>query len=184
MITGGVLALLGDAIAQSRQNDEYDEKRASSIVIFDLFYRALQCYLFPVISQVCKGQYFGQIFREVNVNSLAAWEQTLVNQLIIIPIIYYPLFFLTTGFLQNLSWFEIFDRASKKFKTLLKRNWLFWIPVQYIQFRFIAEPFQIPFLCIVGLVWTFILSISTGSVKTEQVVNVALNSKVGLYVAH
>jgi hypothetical protein len=48
----------------------------------------------------------------------------------------------------------------------LKRNWLFWIPVQYFQFGYVDEPLQIPFLCVVGLAWTFILSLAAGSVQT------------------
>lgn len=37
--------------------------------------------------------------------------------------------------------------------------------VQFIQFGFIQEDLQIPFLCICGLGWTFILSIMAGSTK-------------------
>ena len=37
--------------------------------------------------------------------------------------------------------------------------------VQFIQFGFIQEDLQIPFLCICGLGWTFILSVMAGSTK-------------------
>lgn len=47
----------------------------------------------------------------------------------------------------------------------MERNLLFWIPVQFIQFKFIPEDLQIPFLCTCGLCWTFILSIMAGSTK-------------------
>ncbi len=98
----------------------------------------------------------------------------LVNQLIIIPIIYYPSFFFISGIIQNLSVKEMIDRGSKKIKKLLRRNWLFWIPVQFVQFRFVPEPYQIPFLCIVGLLWTFILSTSTENVQQTQPVKATI----------
>lgn len=37
--------------------------------------------------------------------------------------------------------------------------------VQFVQFGFIQEDLQIPFLCICGLGWTFILSVMAGSTK-------------------
>lgn len=49
--------------------------------------------------------------------------------------------------------------------SLYYRNLLFWIPVQFVQFAFIQEDLQIPFLCACGLAWTFILSIMAGSTK-------------------
>ena len=77
LVTGATLALIGDAIAQSNQNTVYDERKATSIVVFDVFYRSLQCVLFPVLVRLCQGQHFGKIFRNASSNSLAAWEQTL-----------------------------------------------------------------------------------------------------------
>ena len=88
------------------------------------------------------------------------------NQFIVIPIIYYPLFFSLTGYIQGLSIDESIARVQTTIVPLLKRNWAFWIPVQYFQFGYVDEPLQIPFLCLVGLAWTFILSNFAGSAKT------------------
>ncbi len=92
-----------------------------------------------------------------------------------IPTIYYPLFFSLTGYVQGLSIDATIERAQTTIVPLLKRNWAFWLPVQYFQFGYVDEPLQIPFLCVVGLVWTFILSVAAGSVKTynEDEVQVA-----------
>lgn len=38
--------------------------------------------------------------------------------------------------------------------------------VQFVQFAFIQEDLQIPFLSICGLAWTFILSANAGSTKS------------------
>jgi hypothetical protein len=42
MATGGTLAVCGDAIAQSRTDEEYDKRRAVSFAGFDCVYRAVQ----------------------------------------------------------------------------------------------------------------------------------------------
>merc|ERR1712087_658818 len=47
----------------------------------------------------------------------------------------------------------------------MKRNLLFWIPVQYVQFGYVPTWVQIPFLSAAGLGWTFILSVLAGSAR-------------------
>ena len=60
---------------------------------------------------------------------------------------------------------EVIERARTTFWPIMKKNWAFWLPVQYYQFSYVDEPLQIPFLCLVGLIWTMILSASAGSVE-------------------
>lgn len=103
MITGGILATMGDAIAQSREPDEpYDKNRAVSFATFDMCYRALQHNVFPIIVAQCKGQALLAAAAAIpplaklasqNVDYLAAAEQTLASQLGVVPFLYYPVFF-------------------------------------------------------------------------------------------
>lgn len=176
MATGGVLAVAGDAIAQSRGKDEkYDKRRAFSFMCFDMCYRALQHGSFPLIVHQCQGQYIGGLIAAAGLTStfeshlpvtyMAAMEQTLASQLGIVPFLYYPVFFSLTGIVQGLNTEQSIQRARENFVPLMKRNLLFWIPVQFIQFGFIEEGLQIPFLSVCGLAWTFILSIAAGSTK-------------------
>ena len=102
----------------------------------------------------------------VDLHYLATLEQTFANQFIVIPIIYYPVFFSLTGWVQGMTLEATIERAENTIVPLLKRNWLFWIPVQYFQFGYVDEPLQIPFLCVAGLAWTFILSAAAGSIKS------------------
>lgn len=197
MITGGTLAVAGDAIAQSStakkdNNDDtsetrYDSRRALSFAVFDMCYRALQHVSFPVIVAQCQGQYLGgalhalpPLYAALSQGSgalaaanghdlsyyLAAMEQTLASQLGIVPFLYYPVFFSLTGFIQGLTASQALDRARETFVPLMKRNLLFWIPVQFVQFGFVEEGLQIPFLSVCGLGWTFILSVMAGSTKS------------------
>ena len=60
------------------------------------------------------------------------------------------------------------DRAKEKFAPLTLRNWGFWIPAQYCQFAFLEEQLQVPFTCVMGLVWNVILSAQAGSATKEE----------------
>lgn len=172
MATGGILATCGDAIAQKRGEEPYDVGRAASFMGFDMIYRAGQHVSFPWIVDHCQGQYFTGLLLHVvpstqmqslPVDSFAAMEQTLASQLGIVPFFYYPVFFSLTGFLQGLTASQALERAQEKFLPLMKRNLLFWIPVQFVQFGFIPTDLQIPFLSAAGLCWTFILSAFAGN---------------------
>lgn len=174
MLTGGFLATCGDAIAQSTNTEEeYDRRRAGSFAAFDMAYRALQHASFPIIVQQCHGQYASALLGSFGVLSaaaghtdyLAAMEQTLASQLGIVPFIYYPVFFALTGFIQGLTSEQAVTRAIENFIPLMKRNLVFWIPVQFVQFAFVPLDLQIPFLSVCGLCWTFILSAFAGSTK-------------------
>lgn len=169
MMTGASLAVCGDAIAQSQNTDEYDKRRAASFAVFDMAYRALQHFSFPLIVANCHGQFLGSapfLANHLDASWLAAMESTLASQLGIVPFLYYPAFFALTGAVQGLSVEGAVTRAQENFLPLMKRNLLFWIPVQFVQFGFIQEDLQIPFLSVAGLGWTFILSVYAGSTKT------------------
>lgn len=175
MLTGATLAVAGDAIAQSQKpEEEYDVRRASSFAVFDMAYRALQHFSFPVIVQQCQGQLLGGAAAALlagqaaaeQLHSAAAMESTLASQLIIVPFLYYPAFFALTGGMQGLDAEGSVNRAKEMFLPLMKRNLLFWIPVQYVQFSFVPTDLQIPFLSCAGLAWTFILSAAAGSAKS------------------
>ena len=167
-MTGATLAVCGDAIAQqqaaassfdqnqNQNNFDYDQRRALSFAVFDMAYRALQHYAFPLIVATCHGQFLGN----------DALEQTLVSQLGIVPFLYYPVFFTVSGTIQGLSASHMIARAQETFVPLMQRNLLFWIPIQFIQFGYIQEDLQIPFLSCAGLAWTFILSMYAGSAKS------------------
>jgi len=176
MATGGVLATCGDAIAQSKTDEPYDTRRAGSFFTFDMAYRALQHVSFPVIVASCHGQFLSDVVpSDLNLppEALAAMEQTLASQLGIVPFLYYPVFFTLTAYIQGLTAPQGLERAKENFLPLMKRNLLFWIPVQFIQFGYIPSDLQIPFLSVAGLCWTFILSVAAGSAKSYAAPSVA-----------
>jgi len=173
IFTGVVLAFAGDAIAQLREPAPYDKKRAVAFACFDAIYRAVQQFTYPPLISHFQGQYIIALLASIGVSSNSAMttfsgplETTLISQLVIIPTLYYPVFYAVTGAVQGLTFDETVQRAKDTFIPLMKRNLLFWIPIQFGAFGFIQEDLQIPVLILCGLVWTIILSVSAGAINT------------------
>jgi len=80
---------------------------------------------------------------------------------------------------QGLDQDAAVERAKDTFVPLMKRNLMFWIPVQFIQFGFIDTSLQIPFLSVAGLCWTFIISQFAGNAKAATTATVGDASSVG-----
>ena len=149
---------------------------------FDACYRWLQHETYPTLVANLQGQYLGGLIGAIPPLSQAAkalgeasgtdptffystMEQTLSSQLGIVPFIYYPVFYTITGILQQLTVEQTIERARETFIPLMKRNLLFWIPVQFLQFGFVEENLQIPFITMCGLIWTIILSVMAGAAQ-------------------
>jgi protein Mpv17 len=171
VITGAVLATLGDALAQSKTVAKsssttttttessstasatvvrYDPRRAASFAAFDACYRCFQHYAFPTVIRTCRGNFLGRFVSMFSSSSattlgaetlhlLAVAERTLMYQLAVVPLLYYPVFFLFTGFMQGLNLSQTLERSKKNFIPCWKRNLLFWIPVQTLMFGWIHE---------------------------------------------
>lgn len=176
--TGATLAVLGDALAQTREPQQkgYDPRRAASFAAFDSCYRFFQHNAFPFIISICQGKVLGGLLSAipgVSVGStnlklgLAALERTLVYQLLVIPLLYYPIFFSFTGYLQGLKPDEIVQRAKTSFLPCWKKNLMFWIPTQMVMFGLIDEKWQIPFACVMGMLWSTILSVTAGNANKK-----------------
>ena len=109
----------------------------------------------------------------------AALERTLINQLFVIPLAYYPLFFIVTGLAYGQRVQQMKERASSLFLPLWRRNLAFWLPVQFCQFAFVDPVLQLPFVCVAGLFWNLILS--AVSLAQDAKAAGAVAGKVGAY---
>ena len=173
--TGAFLAVLGDALAQTREPGQtsYNPRRAASFAAFDSCYRLFQHNAFPFIISICQGRVLGGLLATLpgvvvgnNLRlGLAALERTLAYQLVVIPLLYYPIFFAFTGYLQGLKPQQILQRAKTSFLPCWKRNLMFWIPTQMVMFGLIDDKWQIPFACVMGMLWSTILSVTAGNAK-------------------
>jgi hypothetical protein len=170
MITGALLATVGDALAQSRETEtSYDSFRAASFMCFDAAYRVFQHYAFPFIIGNCQGLFLGRLLPLSSkwTHFLAVTERTMTYQLLVVPLFYYPIFFTFTGFMQGLNWQATLQRGVQNFLPCWKRNLLFWIPTQYFMFGLVEIAWQIPFVCVMGILWSTILSVTAGNAKSK-----------------
>lgn len=184
VITGAVLAIAGDAVAQASSNKaalandetriEYDKRRALSFAVFDSCYRVFQHNMFPAVIRLGQGNLIKKLLPKILPSknmvaflspAAAAIEQTALYQFLIVPLLYYPIFFAFTGFIQGLSFDESLSRTKRQFLPCWKRNLMFWIPTQMVLFGIVAEKWQIPFACLMGMIWSTILSKYAGNTK-------------------
>lgn len=128
IITGCLLAIVGDAIAQSVQSEDYNTKRAAAFVAFDGVWRTVQQVTYGPIILNCNGKFFSsllgslpiasvhdQILKEENRVILGAMEQTLVSQLLLIPRKLFVAMMAFSVFL-NFHWYQIF-RSQQFFSS-------------------------------------------------------------------
>jgi len=178
VITGAVLAVAGDAVAQSTSTDQtkigYDKRRALSFAVFDSCYRFFQHNMFPIVIRLGQGNVVKALLPKILPSktiahflapAAAAIEQTAMYQFVIVPLLYYPIFFAFTGSIQGLSTSQSLNRMKRQFFPCWTRNLMFWIPTQMILFGVVAEKWQIPFACLMGVLWSMILSTVAGNSK-------------------
>ena len=169
--TGGALALAGDVIAQSLLSEvrprsfppeDWDKVRTAAFVAFGGIYTGgVQHFIFGFLN--------------------ATFDEALVRlalaQFFFIPFCYYPTFLLMVPALRagweseggfgseeaNLRREELFSETFSKIPSTLQRNWLFWLPVQFVQFNFVPVDLQVTYCAAFGVIWNAILSWSTSS---------------------
>jgi len=94
---------------------------------------------------------------------MLATAKLCVNQLLAIPLANMPLFFAITGALGGLTPAQSIARARSLYAPLLRRNYAFWFPVQFVQFMYLPTAWQVPYVCVASLCWTVLLSRIGGS---------------------
>mmetsp|Transcript_24548 Transcript_24548/g.49029 ORF Transcript_24548/g.49029 Transcript_24548/m.49029 type:complete len:270 (+) Transcript_24548:7-816(+) len=152
--TAAGLGLLGDSIAQVAEKKgetfDFDWGRSGGMALFALVYTGFfQAWW---IEQLGKWVHMDSALAEAAV-------KTFLCQFGSIPLIYMPTFFLITGALRGEVAEAITDRARRDYMRIYTRNVGFWIPVQMVQFFYIAPSWQITYLSAMGLVWNTILSL-------------------------
>ncbi|EOD14505.1 hypothetical protein EMIHUDRAFT_461485 [Emiliania huxleyi CCMP1516] len=151
--TAASLAFAGDAVAQWSQSRSYDARRGVSFVACETCFRGI---LQPPILLWVVATFAGR---------LATAKRVAVNQFVVSPLVYFPLFWLCTGVIQGLSLGETVSRARAGFRKLYSRSLLYWLPVQCVQFSLVPQRYKVVFLSVAGLLWTTLLSVVAGSVQ-------------------
>jgi Mpv17 / PMP22 family len=173
----------------------YDVKRGVVFCLFGMFYTgAFQHYWFPYLTlHIAEWGHWIHLWgTSTSVAATAANPSTalllrygvlydappsplalaagkvVLNQVIMIPSLYMPIFLIVTSILGGLDVSQAIARAQSLYGPLVRRNWLFWFPTQLVQFVAVPTEWHIPFLSTAGLVWTIILSTISGTAATAE----------------
>ncbi len=157
--TAALIAATGDALAQFDGHPEnYDVARGATFALFGATYTgAFQHALFGWLGSICTGAALAGPWFPPG-RWLAAAECTLLNQFVVIPLLYLPLFLLLSGVTRGMGLRSIVAEARRKYVPLLRWNWAFWLPVQCAFFALVPDDLLVPFTCVAGLLWSRVLS--------------------------
>ena len=194
-LTAGTLAATGDMVAQrlsaSRSHIlsyedrqplfefEYDARRGATFALFGAAYTgSFQHFWFGWLNDHL------MITIETAEMAIAPWApgglpapspeilaaaKVAVNQFVVIPLLYMPLYFALTGLLGGLDAEAALTRMKYLYVPLLRRNYVFWLPIQFVQFFALPPAWHVPFLSVASLVWTCVLStLGSGKLATSN----------------
>ena len=82
----------------------------------------------------------------------------LVNQLIVIPLVYWPSYFLFTGTAEQRSVAASLQALHARLPELMRANLAFWLPAQAVQFAYIPVEDQAVYVAVMGIVWNGVLA--------------------------
>ena len=82
----------------------------------------------------------------------------LVNQLIVIPLAYWPSYFLFTGTAEQRSVAASLQALHARLPELMRANLAFWLPAQAVQFTYIPVEDQAVYVAVMGIVWNGVLA--------------------------
>jgi len=171
MITGAVLWGLGDIVAQvvpkffEEKKEELNERGKSSQSV-------LSAYDF---SRTGRAVFFGCIIHaplaHVHYNFLESLTircgvtglgitafKTVVEQFVYWSWFSNSLYHGAMGAMQGHSPTQIYDRIADVLWDTQKAQWVFWIPVQLLNFRFVPVCHQLNVVLLTSVVWTALLS--------------------------
>lgn len=81
-----------------------------------------------------------------------------VNQLLAIPLLYWPGFFIFTGMAEGKSLAVVMQTLHRRLPTLMKANLAFWIPAQGFQFSSVPVEDQAVYVAVMGVLWNGVLA--------------------------
>jgi hypothetical protein len=97
----------------------------------------------------------------------------LINQLLVIPTLYWPSFFVFNGVVQQQTASEVALELMSRLPHVMKANLTFWIPAQGFQFAEVPVEQQSTYVAVVGIMWNALLSVLT----SPQTKSVSINKR-------
>ena len=82
----------------------------------------------------------------------------LVNQLVVIPLLYWPAYFLFTGVSERTDVATSLQTLHARLPELMRANLTFWLPAQAVQFAYVPVEDQAVYVAVMGVIWNGILA--------------------------
>lgn len=169
--TAALLSVTSDALVQRRESGAYDAKRTAAFAIFNMAYKGLFLHFsLPALFAVCQGNVLRNFAGSLHLadSVLVALERTIANQLIIVPLVFFPLFFAVTGCVQGLTAAQSMQRLRENYLPMCWSSLKFWVPVQIAQFLWLPLKWQVSCVQAVSFIWNIILSSLCGNCNEDS----------------
>lgn len=176
VVTAGATGGTGDVIAQLAEKNKFGAAEDESDEIkffeepegnFELDVRRSLSYTSFAAAYTGAFQHF--LFANLQDAIPDPIVRVAVNQGLIIPLCYYSLLVFLVPKLRAKTKQEEEDlRGSINLMKMIPRNWLFWVPLQFVQFNFIPIEFQVVYCSCLSLIWNIILSLLTAGGSKEE----------------
>ena len=173
--TAAVLSVTSDAMVQRKETPgQYNWGRGASFATFNAAYKGVFLHFsLPAIFALCQGNVLRAAVGAAGVPVcgdalLKALERTIFNQLLVVPIVFFPLFFGVTGAVQGLNSGASWQRMRENYVPMCWSSFKFWFPVQIITFLMLPLKWQASCTQAVSFVWNYILSSLVGSCNDDS----------------
>ena len=163
IVTSGTLFCTGDAIAQNVDGTirrrGYDSKRALGAAVWGglIFAPIAHVYYNRVLSYYIPGTSTAAVLTKV------AIDQTIWGVMINSAYLSYAA--LWNGGTTD----DARSAVENKIWNVMKANWLIWPAVQIVNFKFVPEPLQVPFINVVVIGWSCYLALQgNNDIETQS----------------
>ena len=82
----------------------------------------------------------------------------LANQLVVIPLVYWPAYFLFLGAAERTDVATSLRTLHARLPELMRANLTFWLPAQAVQFAYVPVEDQAVYVAVAGVVWNGVLA--------------------------
>lgn len=154
------LGIMGDVLCQKvvERKEVFDFNRCCVFSSFCCLYQGNICY--NVYSKV-----YPWLFPGITNLSAYALRATLADNLVHVPFSYIPCFFVWMNMLQGGTWKSTLEAMENEYATTVMYCVALWLPIQFINFRYVPKDMQTLFVCTVCLFWNVVLDYVAGGTE-------------------
>lgn len=164
----------GELLARAAQSkDEVDVAACARVAAYGFFLQGPCTYVFY-------GALDKIVMPRRSMSVLAVATKLLIDQAAFSPALV-CLYYGAMRTLEGKPW-DAKNTICKKFWPTMTAAYTFWVPVQFVNFRFVADEYRIPVLLVFSVAWNAILSTVASShqpVSEQKLANVQVGHGAG-----